>query len=179
MDWAEAQNRLLAGNVDALMQINPNPRRLERMAFSDPLLVTDFTLFRRTERLDLIGADSLNGQRIGAERASFPAELVARTDGAIPVDIDHLRDGLRAVSVGTLDGIVVDNWVGLHLIQQLGIENLTPAGDQHITYRGVKRPHCPVDRHQPRAAADRRKWRAPARDLFQPKLADHHNRLKI
>ncbi|QGG80738.1 transporter substrate-binding domain-containing protein [Litorivicinus lipolyticus] len=126
MDWAEAQNRLLAGNVDALMQINPNPERLERMAFSDPLLATDFTLFRRTERLDLIGADSLNGQRIGAERASFPAELVARIDGAIPVDIDHLRDGLRAVSVGTLDGILVDNWVGLHLIQQLGIENLTP-----------------------------------------------------
>ena len=133
MDWSEAQNRLLAGNVDALMQINPNPERLKRMAFSDPLLVTDFTLFRRTERLDLIAADSLNGQRIGADRASSPAKLVANIDGAIPIDIDRLSDGLRAVSVGTLDGIVVDHWVGLHLIKQLGIENLTPAGQPLAT----------------------------------------------
>jgi len=38
MNWSEAQQSVLDGRADGLMQINPNPERLELYDFSEPLL---------------------------------------------------------------------------------------------------------------------------------------------
>ncbi|MGB0958187.1 MAG: transporter substrate-binding domain-containing protein, partial [Litorivicinus sp.] len=127
MDWSRAQQQVGAGQGDALIQINPNPKRLETLAFSDPLLVTDFVLFRRIERNDLGSATTLDGQRIGAETDSYPAQLLSGIAGVEAIDLPTLEEGLIAASNGQLDGVVADKWVGLYQLKALGIRNLVPA----------------------------------------------------
>ena len=51
MNWTEAQQLVLDGRADALLQINPNPERLKIYDFSEPLLTSEFTIFTSAERL--------------------------------------------------------------------------------------------------------------------------------
>lgn len=47
MDWPEAQTQVLAGQADALLQINQTPERERIFSFSNPLLQSEFVIFRR------------------------------------------------------------------------------------------------------------------------------------
>ena len=53
MDWTQAQEMVLTGTADALLQINRSPDREALYDFSDPLLESDFTIFRRDSLIDI------------------------------------------------------------------------------------------------------------------------------
>lgn len=47
LDWDEAQSKVLQGEGRALVQINPNPERLQVFDFSDELLRSEFSIFTK------------------------------------------------------------------------------------------------------------------------------------
>ncbi|MGD0230314.1 MAG: transporter substrate-binding domain-containing protein [Syntrophorhabdales bacterium] len=67
MNWAEAQQLVLDGRADALLQINPSPERLKVYDFSEPLLASEFTIFTSAERLGVASMRDLRGLKVGAE----------------------------------------------------------------------------------------------------------------
>ncbi|HEX7587718.1 MAG TPA: transporter substrate-binding domain-containing protein, partial [Anaerolineae bacterium] len=64
MDWTQAQEMVLNGNADALLQINRSPERETLYDFSDPLLESYFTIFRTSSRVDIRDMASLNSKLV-------------------------------------------------------------------------------------------------------------------
>lgn len=54
MNWAEAQERVLEGSADALLQINTTEEREKVLDFSDPLLESDFSVFALSDGKKII-----------------------------------------------------------------------------------------------------------------------------
>ncbi len=50
MEWGEAQRQMKAGKADALVVVNKSPDRLQLYDFSEPLLESDFSIFRHISR---------------------------------------------------------------------------------------------------------------------------------
>ena len=61
MNWTKAQQLVLDGRADALLQMDPNPERLKIYDFSNPLLNTEFTIFTNAERLGIASISNLHG----------------------------------------------------------------------------------------------------------------------
>jgi ABC-type amino acid transport substrate-binding protein len=76
MNWTEAQQLVLDGRADALLQIDPNPERLKIYDFSDPLLNTEFTIFTSAKRLGVASISGLRGLKVGVEKKGLPILLL-------------------------------------------------------------------------------------------------------
>lgn len=76
MNWADAQTEVRDGRADALMQINPTPERRQWLAFSQPLLVSEFTVFSRSGLGEIRDLDQAKHLTIGVEPGSFPAQML-------------------------------------------------------------------------------------------------------
>lgn len=77
-DWRAAQDRLKSGSADALLQINSNPERERVFDFSEPLLLSKFSIFRRSDRVDLKTIESLYGQSVGVESKGYPISILRK-----------------------------------------------------------------------------------------------------
>ena len=122
MNWPEAQQLVAAGKADALLQINPTPERQAIFDFSDVLLHSTFHIFRRIDRRDIRGLDSLKGQKVGVEPGGFPIQylqgLQAKAVGAGKPDeiqvivVPSWEAAFKMLHDGQLDAVFVDRWVG-------------------------------------------------------------------
>ncbi len=112
MDWAEAQDRMLRGEADALLQINSNPEREKVFDFSAPLLESRFSIFRKDTRLDIQGIDSLHGRVVGVEEQGYPIQLMNKHPEIQTRIIPNWKTGFERINAGELDAVVVDRWVG-------------------------------------------------------------------
>src|SRR5208283_4217872 len=72
MNWTEAQQLVLDGRADALLQINPDQERLKIYDFSGPLLTSEFTIFTSAERLGITSMSDLRGLKVGVEEKGLP-----------------------------------------------------------------------------------------------------------
>ena len=124
MDWPEAQTQVLAGQADALLQINQTPERERIFSFSNPLLQSEFVIFRRQADPDIQRITDLEGKRVGLQPGSFMHELL-RSDGHIElVLISNSVQSLAELKSGALDALVLDRWVGEYALAQSGISEI-------------------------------------------------------
>lgn len=123
-DWGTAQEMLKSGSADALLQINSNPEREKIFDFSEPLLLSEFSIFRRSDRVDLKTIESLYGHSIGVESKGYPISLLKKHPEIQSVIIPSWSHGLQQVSRGELDAILVDRWVGEFELSKLNLTNI-------------------------------------------------------
>lgn len=112
IDWEEAQNKVLSGEADALLQINPNPEREKLYDFSDELLKSEFSIFIESGNTGIKTVNDLKNKMVGVERGGYPYHLLQKYDGINIVTISCWNLGFRKVKSGELDAIVVDRWIG-------------------------------------------------------------------
>jgi PAS domain S-box-containing protein len=112
MDWPEAQQLVAAGKADALLQINPDPERQAIFDFSDILLDSNFHIFRRIDRGDIHGLNSLQGKKVGVEAGGFPREYLEQHDEIQAIVVPSWEAAFQMLHQGQLDAVFVDRWVG-------------------------------------------------------------------
>ncbi len=124
MNWTEAQQLVLEGRADALLQINPDPERLKIYDFSEPLLTSEFTIFTSDERPAVASMGDLRGLKVGAEEKGLPI-LLLQEDPQITVKIfpDFLQ-GFRMLAAGAVDAVVADRWVGRYVLAENDIRGV-------------------------------------------------------
>ena len=135
MDWSQAQQSVLEGRADALLQINANPDRLKIFDFSKPLLLSEFTIFTATERMEILHQRDLRGLKVGVEEKGLPI-LLMKEDPEIIVEVipDFVR-GFAMLTSGKIDAVVADRWVGGYVLAENNI-------------RGVKLIEEPISRSE-------------------------------
>lgn len=127
MDWGEAQTLMQQGRADALLQINPSPRRMELYDFSDELLVSDFSLFIRQGTADIQFRESLAKKSIGVLIEGYPFRVLKDDETITLVLLDDLRQGFTALKAGEIDVLIVDRWIGEYELAQSRITGIVRA----------------------------------------------------
>jgi PAS domain S-box-containing protein len=135
MSWTEAQQLVLDGQADALLQINPNPERLKIYDFSEPLLASEFTIFISSERLGVASLRDLRGLRVGVEQKGLPIFLLQDDPQITLESIPDFVQGFRMLKTGDLDAVVADRWVGSYVLAENDIRGVRmieePIGRSH------------------------------------------------
>jgi signal transduction histidine kinase/CheY-like chemotaxis protein len=129
LDWTDAQNKLQAGEGDAVTFITPTAERERTFEFTQSTFMVHFTLFVREGDRQGFAAQPLpqamQGRRIGVTRGGFPrAFLEPRLPRAQFVQIDNLLDGTRRLSNGDIDALGAPQWSEEFLLAELGIRGI-------------------------------------------------------
>jgi len=124
MNWTEAQKLVLEGRADALLQIDPNPERLKTYNFSEPLLITEFTIFTSAQRFGVDSIRDLRGLKVGVEEKGLPILLLQKDPQVIVEIIPDFVQGFRMLVSGTVDAVVADRWVGSYVLAENNIRDV-------------------------------------------------------
>lgn len=124
MNWAEAQQLVLNGVADALLQINSSPERLKVYDFSEPLWTSEFSIFTSSERPGINSFYDLRGLRVGVERSGLPEVLLHQVSGIKVQNFPDILQGFRMLVAGELDAVVVDRRVGSYVLAENNIRGV-------------------------------------------------------
>ena len=141
-DWVQAQNMVLAGEADALLQINPSPEREELYDFSDELLESEFSIFIESGVNHVDSVDNLVNKSVGVEEGGYANHLLKRYDGINIVTIPNIKNGFQRIKSGELDAVVADRWIGEYELAQSrikGIQVLNQAIEKQYSRIAVKK----------------------------------------
>ncbi len=116
--WSDAQRDVQTGAADALLLVNKDPERERLYDFSDPLLDTEFSIFRKDDRIDVNGVESLRGRTVGVEAGGYSALLMARYPQVHQRTVPDLNVGFRLLCEGQLDALLTDRWAGEFALAQ-------------------------------------------------------------
>ena len=127
MDWAEAQQLVLDGKADALIQINYTEERELLYDFSDPLLETEFDIFIPADKPGITNILDLRGLTVAAEAKGFSI-LVLERDPLINIrPVPDLLSGFNLLLEGSVDAVVGDLWVGTYTLAKNNIKGVAIA----------------------------------------------------
>lgn len=124
MNWEEAQAKLLAGEADALLQINSNPARERVYDFSDEFLRSEFSIFRRDDDVLIKRLVDLEGKRVGTEAEGYPYHLLKGLENINVVVVPNWTVGFDMLASGDIDAIVVDRWIGEYELAKNNIRRI-------------------------------------------------------
>ena len=124
-EWQSAQQQVLQGDADGLIQINPTPEREKLYDFSDVLLDSHFHLFVPTGSHQLSDLQSLRGKRVGVEGGGFPINFLRPYSGIDLVTVPSWHQAFVMLRAGQLDAVFVDRWVGEYELSLSHIDGVT------------------------------------------------------
>jgi len=112
IDWGKAQNKVLSGEADALLQININPEREKIYDFSTELLKSEFSIFKKYGDTSINDVSDLKNKKVGVELVGYPRSLLESYHGIDIVIIPDWISGFEMIESELLDALVVDRWIG-------------------------------------------------------------------
>jgi len=129
MNWTQAQQMVLEGKADALLQINPSKERKQIYDFSDSLLESEFSIFVSFDREDVYDITSLKGLKVGVEGKGLPINILKQDPLMKVVVIPDVIRGFYLLAEGKVDAVVVDRWVGSFILADKNIRGIRIAGE--------------------------------------------------
>lgn len=127
--WGELVEYARTGDHFLIVGMAANPERLKYLAFTAPLVQESYVIVTRSSSPD-VTLDDLIGARVCSVRDYTVNGYLAENFPGLVVDLVPTNlDGLRAVSDGRFDAMVVCQMYGSHLIEEQGITNLKFSGD--------------------------------------------------
>jgi PAS domain S-box-containing protein len=129
MNWATAQQRVLEGRADALIQINPTEERKKLYDFSESLLESEFSIFIRFDKERVYSIRDLQGLKVGVEEKGMPISLLNRNPSISLAVIPDVVQGMHLLADGAIDAVVVDRWVGSFVLAENHIRGIRITGE--------------------------------------------------
>jgi len=106
------------------------PERRSYLNFTQPFFEVRDRIMTRVDMQDTLDLADLGGMRVGlVEGYALQADIESERPDINLVPIRNELDGLRALSLGTLDALIVDVGVASYHIQRESITNLRVAGE--------------------------------------------------
>jgi PAS domain S-box-containing protein len=129
MNWSAAQQLVLEGRADALLQFNPTEERKKSYDFSEPLLESEFSIFVRFDKKKVYSISDLQGLKVGVEEKGMPVALLNRNPSINLTVIPDVVKGMQLLANGTIDAVVIDRWVGSFVIAENHIRGIRIASE--------------------------------------------------
>jgi PAS domain S-box-containing protein len=136
--WQASLEALKNKKADALAAAAMTPKRSEFLNFTKPYFESPAVIFVRKDANGLTSVDSLaeNKKRV-AVVSGYAAQEYLQTQWPflVTVDVPDVHVGLRKVSDGTVDAMIVDVMQASYCLDKQGITNLKIAGESGYVYR--------------------------------------------
>ncbi|MCP4571709.1 MAG: transporter substrate-binding domain-containing protein [bacterium] len=141
-DWRDARDGLADGSVDVHVGMTFSQERAGEFLFSTPILSQHYRIFVR-EGTDRVSSDPyLPGLRIAVQKNSVMEDYVATHGYAESTVFTHsARDALILLATDKVDCVILTEYRGLQVIQDLGLDDVVGVGDPiHPSFHGFAVP---------------------------------------
>ena len=129
MNWSKAQQMVLEGEADALLQINTSEEREKIYDFSGPLLESEFSIFIPSGMEDIYDVNSLKGLQVGVEEMGLPIQILKQHPLIHIVVIPDIISGFHLLADRKIDAVVVDRWVGSFVVAENNLRGIRITGE--------------------------------------------------
>jgi PAS domain S-box-containing protein len=127
MDWAQAQQRMAAGDFDVIDTIFKNDQRLASYAFTQPYARIDVPIFFSRELSGIRGPKDLAGFVVGAKRGDNSVNIL-RASGVNQIELfNNYQSLIEAARDGRIKVFTVDKPPAEYYLVKLGIQDLFRA----------------------------------------------------
>ncbi|MBE0585810.1 MAG: transporter substrate-binding domain-containing protein, partial [Desulfofustis sp.] len=124
--WHEVRSWLETGEVEVLPLVGRTPEREGLFDFTFPYMSLHGAIVVREGTTGIVDLDDLRGKQIAVMRGDNAEEFLRRNNrGFIIVATPSFDQALRELSSGLHDAVIVQRLVGLRLIQEHDLSNLT------------------------------------------------------
>jgi len=128
--WDESLRKVEQHELDALPAAAQTEDRAQYLLFSDPLLVLPGVIITRQQVSGELTLADLSEMRVAVVQGYLWQEFISRDHPEILLNlVPDVRTGLRKVSLGMADAMVVTLPVAIYYIEQEAITNLHVAGE--------------------------------------------------
>jgi PAS domain S-box-containing protein len=125
MDWNLAQQKVLNGEADAVLEISSTPERQKLYDFASSTFTHQFGFVVRRGSIAIRTLDDLKGKNVGVTSGGFPRKFLETQPDLKLVLIDDYKQGFDRVTAGTLDAVGVDLWVAAYMIEKGGVSGVS------------------------------------------------------
>lgn len=134
-NWNEAIKQAQSRQIDMFGAAVPTPERLKYMRFTRPYVEFPAVVLVRDSAVDFPHLDELKGKRVAVVSNYADHEYMLRTYPEIPLDVmPDISSGLRQVSFGKVDAMVLNLASASYYIQKDGISNLKVTQDTDFVF---------------------------------------------
>jgi PAS domain S-box-containing protein len=133
MDWNLAQQKVLNGEADAVLELSTSEDRLKLYDFASATFTHEFGFVMRSGSSPTWTINDLKGKNIGVTSGGYPRSFLASQPALHLVIIDNYKDGFERLKAGKLDAVAADLWVAAFLIERGQVSGVSIVGEPFAT----------------------------------------------
>ncbi len=134
-NWNEVIQQAKSRQIDMFGAAVPTPERLKYMRFTKPYVKFPAVVLVRNSAKNFPKLSELQGKRVAVVSNYADHEYMARTFPNIPLDVmPDISSGLRQLSFGKVDAMVLNLASASYYIQKDGISNLQVTQDTDFVF---------------------------------------------
>ncbi|MCF6266920.1 MAG: transporter substrate-binding domain-containing protein [Desulfuromusa sp.] len=134
-NWGEVLERAKNRQIDMLGAAVPTPERLKYMRFTKPYIEFPAVVLVRDTAVDFPNLSELKGKRVAVVSNYADHEYMLRAYPDIPLEVmPDISSGLRQVSFGKIDAMVLNIASATYYIKKDGINNLQVTQDTDFVF---------------------------------------------
>ena len=135
-DWDEAIEKAKKNEIDMFGAAAETPQRSNYMLFSNPFVEFPSVIIVRKNVTESLSLKKLTGMRVAIVSGYADHDYVVNNYPDLNLDVvPTVETGLRKVSFGMVDALVVNLASATYFIEKRGITNLRLAGNTGYVYR--------------------------------------------
>jgi PAS domain S-box-containing protein len=129
MDWTAAQQMVLNGQADAVLEMSASEEREKLYDFASTTFTHQFGFVMRNGSSPTWNINDLKGKNVGATSGGFPRAFLASRPDLHLITIDNYEDGFNRLKTQKLDAMAVDLWVAAYLIERGKVSGVSIVGE--------------------------------------------------
>lgn len=130
--WDTIKRELAEGKLDALPLVGRTPEREPLFDFTFPYASLHGAIFTRTSDISIDSIEDLKDKKIAVMKGDNAEEYIRRDSLSNDIVLtDSFEEAFRNLSSGKSDAVITQRVMGLQLLQDLKINNVTPL-DIHL-----------------------------------------------
>ncbi|MEM5787367.1 MAG: transporter substrate-binding domain-containing protein, partial [Syntrophobacteraceae bacterium] len=125
MQWEEAQQKVLDGEIDAITTMAITEKRKELFDFSDITLRYQYCLFVNSQQVGIRTVSDLEGRAVGITEGGLPQQVLESNPKIKLVIVKDYAEGFRLLLSQEIDAVGADRWVGAYTLLENDIRGVT------------------------------------------------------
>jgi signal transduction histidine kinase/ABC-type amino acid transport substrate-binding protein len=135
-NWDEVIEKAKIRESDMWGAATPTPQRMEYMLFTKPFIELPAVIIVREKITESLTLEDLNELKVAVISGYGIHDHLSINNSAIKLDVvPDISTGLKKVSFGMVDAMIVNIALATHYIEKDGISNLRVAGESGYVYK--------------------------------------------
>ncbi len=125
--WRKSQQKVGVGQGVGLTMLTMNGKRKKLYDFTQPTFTMKFSMFVNARNVGVIDKNSLTKIKVAVKRGGAPRNIMeTRYPEATLVLVDNVQEGFNRLSLGEVDVVMEEEWVGNYALYKMDLKGIQP-----------------------------------------------------